>query len=106
MLSLLKLVVAGILFLAGGCATLGPNFVTTVQDHKTITVETNEALLGTIGEECAATTNPDQLAACDDLLERIRTISRQAIAIEKYVMQNLNEEELALYMRAKWRINP
>lgn len=90
------------LLILSSCSTLSPSFVTTVKDHRSITTETNTAMINTITDECASETDEENLRACDDLIERFHVISRQAVAIEKYVMNELTEEELALFIRSKW----
>ena len=95
-----------IVLLISGCSAFAPSFVTTVQDHRALCLETNEAIINTLQDECATVTDFDKLAACEDLVERLKVISRQAIAIDKYVAQSLSDEELALYLRSKWRRSP
>ena len=102
MRKLLSLVILAI----SGCSTLSPSFVTTVQDQRVLTDETNAAIINTLQYECQAETDPVVASACDDLVERLNVISRQAVAIEKYVRNKLTEEELAKYLRTKWRTNP
>lgn len=94
------------LTLISGCSLSSPFFLATVRDHRTVTAETNAAIINTLQDECESETDLAKVEACDDLIERLRVISRQAVAIEKYVMHRATEEDLALYLRSKWRINP
>ncbi len=106
MKKLLKLATLPLLILISGCSTLSPSFITVVQDHRTVTTETNTAIINTLRDECEAETDPINLEACEDLIERLQIIFHQAVAIEDYVMDKATEEDLALYIRSKWRAHP
>lgn len=95
-----------IFLLISGCERLNATFIQTVHDHRILTVETNEAVLSALSDECATVTDADALEGCKDLSERLRVISYQSIAIDKYIINELTEEELAMFIRSKWRMHP
>jgi len=91
------------LILISGCSSLSPYFITVSRDHRVVTTETNAAIIGTLRDECESETDLVKIKACEDLIKRLQVISRQSVAIEEYVMNKATEEDLAHYIRTKWR---
>ena len=92
-----------LLLLFSGCSSFSPAFVSTVSDHKELALETNRAIINTLVDECASETDPENLEAAAELIERLEIIMSQAEAIDAYVRHLMTEEELAKYLAFKWR---
>jgi len=89
-----------------GCLSINTEFISVVKDHRIMTIETNDAIISTLEDECKFETDSIKLEVCNDLIERLRIISRQSVAIEKYIMHEVTEKDLALYLRSKWEACP
>ena len=89
--------------LMGCVSNFSPEFVVVAQDHRQLTMETNSALVYSIEEELDETTDPAEREALADLIERLVIINAQAEAIDKFVKEDLTSEQLAMFLRAKWR---
>jgi hypothetical protein len=49
---------------------------------------------------------PEAKAAYQEIINNLNTISRQADVLNKYVWEELTEDELILVLRSKWRADP
>ncbi len=81
-----------------------PTFVGAVQEHRSDTVLVNDSLINTFREVRDLETDPDKIAAYDEIIGNLETISYQSVILEKYVETSLTEDELIEVFRSKWRI--
>lgn len=82
------------LFIIGCSSKFKPDYIAVLQDHKTITNETNKALIKSIEEEKQTLTNSDDIKVLDDLVMRLSIINRQADVLYKYAVGEAKEETL------------
>lgn len=99
-----KMVFAISFFLLSGCQTLSPTFVQSVREHRDDTVLVNQSLILTFQEEMDKDERPEAKAAYQEIINNLNMISHQSEILEKYVWEELTEEELILVLRSKWRI--
>lgn len=89
------------------CGCLKPGraeFVTMVQNHRELTVETNDALVASINDdlqgEPSGTTKREAL---EDLRDRLQASKRQSELIEQYVNETQVDSDLIAEMiRNRW----
>lgn len=95
---------AGLLFLSGCASTLSPHFVQSMREHREDTLLVNQSLVRTFQEEMDKDDRPEAKAAYREIINNLNVISHQASILERYVWNNLTEDELILVLRSKWRI--
>lgn len=93
------------LLISSGCVRLSPGFITVVKDHRSLTNETNSAIILTLKEECDSAKNQEQKNACLDLIDRLEIITKQSNAIDSYITNEITERDLILYLRSRWSKN-
>lgn len=76
-------------------------FVQVCQEHASLTSETGRALVLSIDDELAVTTDNDARQALLDLKERILFMEKQASAIDKYVKSSFLDRELLIELLKK-----
>lgn len=97
---------AGSLFLSGCKSTLSPNFIQATREHREDTVLVNQSLVRTFYDEMNKENRPEAKAAYQEIINNLKTIAHQSEVLERYVWEELTEEELILVLRSKWRIKP
>ena len=103
-----RLLLAALFVLVGsGCvSTLSPTFVQSVREHREDTALVNQSLIRTFQEEMDKDERPEAKAAYQEIINNLNTISHQSEILERYVWDELTEDELILVLRSKWRIKP
>jgi hypothetical protein len=99
-----------ILFCAVGCQQKGRlEFVTVVQDHEKLSIETNDAVIATIRGDMdnmrsKGNLTPEIELAGNKLIERLEMIKKQSQLISKYVQSTyVDEELLSELLKATWK---
>ncbi len=92
------------LLLSGCASTLSPYFVKAMREHRADTKLVNQSLVRTFQEEMDKDERTEAKAAYQEIINNLNTISHQSKVLERYVWEELTEDELALVLRSKWRI--
>lgn len=92
--------------LCSGCPDGRAAFVDVVQDHRSLTVETMDAVVKSVHDD--AETSWDQLDESErkavlDLIARLEMISRQSIVIDEYVRGNTSPEVIKELIKNRWK---
>jgi len=90
--------------LLGACTPNKALFVEVVSDHRMVTTETSDRLIKAIQaelDELGPKMLPADVQASKDLIERLEFMKQGSIVIEKYVMQQADQESLAKVVRNK-----
>lgn len=95
-----------VLLLSGCQSTLSPTFVQSMREHREDTILVNESLVRTFQEEMDEDERPEAKAAYQEIINNLNTITHQSEILERYIWDNLTEDELMLVLRSKWRIKP
>lgn len=91
--------------LVTGCVKSGTaEFVTLVQNHRELTLETNQALIKSIIDEVQERRNDKEaVAALEDLIDRLRVGARQSELIDEYVRSTqVNSDVISEMVRQRW----
>lgn len=94
------------LFLSGCASTLSPIFVHSVREHREDTELVNRSLVRTFQEEMDQEERLEAKTAYQEIINNLNTISHQSEILERYVWDELTEDELILVLRSRWRIKP
>lgn len=101
---LVLLLIAG--FTSGCASTLSPHFVQSMREHREDTTLVNESLVRTFQEEMDKDERPEAKAAYQEIINNLNTITHQSEILDRYVWEDLTEDELILVLRSKWRAKP
>ena len=100
------LVSVACLFLCMGCQKKGQiEFMNVVQDHKELTVETNDALIASVRDDMQGITDPDAIKGAEELIERLEMMQEQSKVIYEYVFTTLDQDLLSRLLKSKWKGN-
>lgn len=100
---LFQVLLMGGLFLSGCATALNPTFVQSMREHRQDTMLVNNALIDTFQKEMDKDDRPEAKSAYQKIINNLKTISHQSEVLEKYIWNNLTEEELILILKTKWR---
>ncbi len=106
---LLLLLFLSVILCGCGNASSKLEFVQVVQDHKSLTIETNDAVIATIRSELDAyreqgVLSADMESSANDLIARLEMCKYQSKVISDYVNANeIDQELLARLLRARWK---
>lgn len=100
------ILVISFLLLSGCQSTLSPTFVQSMREHREDTTLVNESLVSAFQEEMDKEERPEAKAAYQEIINNLNTISHQSEILERYVWDQLTEDELMLVLRSKWRAKP
>ena len=100
------------LFCLVGCQPKGRiEFVTVVQDHEKLSVETNNAVISTIRDDLKSMKyqgilTPEIELAGNKLIERLEMVKKQSQLISRYVQSTYVDEELmSELLNSTWKGN-
>lgn len=104
-----RFVIAFIVFaVLTGCAKPGKvEFVEVVRTHKELTAETNSALVASIEDDLRSRPNlsAEEKKAVQNLIDRLKFISRQSEVIYEYIMETeVNNELMAKLISHRWNL--
>lgn len=83
------------LFLFGCAVKNSPEFLQVVKEHRELSVETCDALVLSIDEHNETGISEDAKTANNALKERLLSIKRQSILIEKYIFSKTSTQHLS-----------
>lgn len=98
--------VLAILLFSGCASTLSSSFVNAVREHKDDTRWVNDSLVLTFQEEMQKENRPEAQAVYQEIINNLNAITHQADVLDRYVWNNLTEDELIMVLRSKWRVKP
>ncbi len=100
-----KMLLMTLLLMISGCASaLSPYLVQSIREHREDTLLVNQSLVRTFQEEMDKDERPEAKAAYQEIINNLNMVSHQSEILEKYVWEELTEEELIIVLRSKWRI--
>ena len=100
------LIISVLLLILSGCKSLSNTFITAVREHRQDTVLVNQSLINTFVTEKEKETRPEAIIAYDEIINNLKTVSHQAEILDQFIWSELTEDELASFLRSKWRVNP
>lgn len=100
---IVKFIMCALILLVGGCQTLSPHFANAVKQHREDTLAVNQSLVATFQEEMDKDDRSEAKEAYQEIINNLNAISYQSQIIERYIWENLTEDELILVLRTRWR---
>ena len=91
------------LFFANCRSSFNPEFVKAVQEHKNNTFLVTDSLIQTFQDEMAKETRPEAIDAYQEIIDNLIKISHESDVLNRYVWQELSEEELIKILQSNWK---
>ena len=91
------------LFFANCRSSLNPTFVRAVQEHKNNTFLVTDSLIQTFQDEMAKETRPEAIDVYQEIIDNLTEISHESDILNKYVWNQISEEELIKILQSNWK---